>query len=93
MPQNNKTVVKMRLTEGAADHTNSCVHLLQEQILKDKRDANPIRFFFQSFPVSVLVVRLEPFSDPPLEILKKEVRGHKRECLIETCRLDEAFCH
>lgn len=36
-------------------------------------------------------MRLEPFSDPLLEILKQEVRGHKRESLIETCRLDEAF--
>lgn len=49
------------------------------------------QIYYQSFPVSVLVARLEPFSDPLLEILKKEVRGHERECLIETCRLDEAF--
>lgn len=36
-------------------------------------------------------MRLEPSSDPLLEILKKEVRGHTRECLIESRRSDEAF--
>lgn len=59
---------------------------------KNKKRGKYFQISVQSFPLSVLVLRLEPFfSDPLLEILKKEVRGHKRERLIETCRLDEAF--
>lgn len=93
--QNNKIVLakkKWRLKCGWQKEQNSCASLFQEQILKDKKKRHKYyQISFQSFPVSVLVLRFEPFSDPLLEILKQKVRGHKRESLIETCGLDEAF--
>lgn len=77
--QNNKIVVgkkkKWQLKCGWQKEQNSCASLFQEQILKDKKKRHKYyQISFQSFPVSVLVLRLEPVSDPLLEILKQEVK-------------------
>lgn len=79
------------MTGGTTVDLNCCDSLFQEQTSKHKKRHNHYHISFQSFSVSVLLVRLEPFSDPLLPILKKGVGGHKRQCLIETCRLDVTF--
>lgn len=76
------------MTEGAGDHLKSCASLFQEQIFKDKKRRKYYQFSFKSFPLSLLVLNRSLILHG---ILKKEVRGHKGECLIETCRLDETF--